>query len=235
VWGVNWQSQKQRWIKCERAEQFPVLQIISVDEFGNILKQWHGEHLISRQNLKWRKSYFSTSWAFLFWIIYCVCLSNAENILLMMDDLVSMEHLWNDMNGGKPKCLEANYIEVSLCPPQSPHGLAWDQTWVSVVGGHCLTAWPMAWSSPLLGRNYNICILYLQVTDVIQKAERVPQTQTTQWRRHIPSIRQETRFDIWQNEYWASEGKRISHCVFCRKQRCGDKFQMPSLQCGVTY
>jgi hypothetical protein len=90
---------------------------------------------------------------------------------------------------------------------------------LGLCGGRPVSAWPMAWPSPLLGRNYNICILDLQVTD-----ERIPQTQTTAWRKHTPSIRQETRFDIWQNEYWASEGKRISHWGFCRKQICGDKF-----------
>lgn len=205
-------------------------QIISVMSLEMFWSSIMATHLISRQNLKWRKKlFFHLLELSILNMWLCLPLNCWE---CMMGDLVSMEHLWNNMDRGKLKCLEEN-LHMSLFHHKTHMDSL--RSNLGLCGGRPVSAWPMAWPSPLLGRNYNICILDLKVTDVIQEAERMPQTQTTPWRRHTPSIRQETRFDIWQNEYWASECKRISRWELCRKQRCEDKFQMPSLQRGVTY
>lgn len=234
---MNRRPQKQRWIKCEHDEQLPMHNSWATnnfyDEFGHVLKQHHVANT-QLADIIWNEgtSYFSTSWTLLFWTCDCVCLSIAENLLLVMDGLVNMEQLWNNMDRGKLKCLEEN-LYVSLFHHKAHMDTVGSN--LGFCGGRPVSAWPMAWPSLLLDTSYNTCNLGLKVTDVIQEAERMPQTQTTPWRQHTPLIRQRTRFDMWQNEYWASGGKRISHWVFCRKQKCGDKFQMSSLQCGLTY
>jgi hypothetical protein len=45
---------------------------------------------------------------------------------------------------GKTEVLGEKPVPVPLCPPQIPHGLTWDQTGASAVGGRRLTAWAMA-------------------------------------------------------------------------------------------
>ena len=53
-----------------------------------------------------------------------------------MDDLVSMEHFWNNMDRGKLRCLEENLTCHFFTT--KPTWTAWEQTWVFVVGGQCL-------------------------------------------------------------------------------------------------
>ena len=45
---------------------------------------------------------------------------------------------------GKTKVLGEEPVPVPHCPPQIPHGLTWDRTRTSAVGGWRLTAWAMA-------------------------------------------------------------------------------------------
>jgi len=40
----------------------------------------------------------------------------------------------------KTEILHEKLAPLPLCPPQIPHGLAWDQTWASAVRGQHLTA-----------------------------------------------------------------------------------------------
>jgi hypothetical protein len=35
-------------------------------------------------------------------------------------------------------------VPVPFCPPQIPHDLTWDRTWIAVAGSQQLTAWTMA-------------------------------------------------------------------------------------------
>jgi hypothetical protein len=44
----------------------------------------------------------------------------------------------------KTEVLAEKPAPVPLCPPQIPHGLTWDRTRASAVGGRWLTAWAMA-------------------------------------------------------------------------------------------
>jgi len=46
---------------------------------------------------------------------------------------MSMEHRWNDINKGQPKNSEKP-VPVPLCPPQSPHWLAWIQSQATPCG-----------------------------------------------------------------------------------------------------
>ena len=55
---------------------------------------------------------------------------------------MTIEHLWNATDSGKPKWLEKN---VSLCPQQISHRLTWDQTRASVVRGQQLTTSAVTW------------------------------------------------------------------------------------------
>jgi hypothetical protein len=126
------------------------------DESGNVLRQLHSKHAISRQKLKWRKKLFFHLLNFLFWTYDCVCFSVAENIFLVMEDLVSMEHLWNNMDRGKLKCLEENQYMSIFHHKAHMDSLGSN---LSLCGWRPVSAWPMAWPSPLLGRNYNIRIL----------------------------------------------------------------------------
>jgi hypothetical protein len=54
-----------------------------------------------------------------------------------------MEHRWSETEG-ETEVLGEKPVPVPLCPPQIPHGLTWDRTLASAVGGRRLTAWAMA-------------------------------------------------------------------------------------------
>jgi hypothetical protein len=50
------------------------------------------------------------------------------------------EHQWNYTDRGKPKYWGEKPVPVPLSPPQTPHGLARNQTRASAVGSRRLTA-----------------------------------------------------------------------------------------------
>jgi hypothetical protein len=65
-----------------------------------------------------------------------VCPSVKSNMSMKM----SMDHWWNDTDGGEPKYWGKKSVPVPLCPSQIPHGL----TRFYPVRGWRLTTWAMA-------------------------------------------------------------------------------------------
>ena len=67
----------------------------------------------------------------------------SDYIALVVDgwDGAMVEWYWQ----GKTAVLWEKPVTVSLCPPQIPHGQAWDRTNTYTVTGWQWTAWAMAW------------------------------------------------------------------------------------------
>jgi len=49
----------------------------------------------------------------------------------VVDELMSLEHRWNDTDWGKTEVLRENPVLVSSYL-QTPHGMDWDRTWIAV-------------------------------------------------------------------------------------------------------
>lgn len=78
---------------------------------------------------------------------------------------MNMEHCWNDTNK-KTEVFGGNLTSVSLCPPQIPQGLAWDQTLASLVRDKQLTACAMhdpliKFKQTLWRMSIHTCTLYV--------------------------------------------------------------------------
>jgi hypothetical protein len=57
-------------------------------------------------------------------------------VALLIDERVGMEHWWDDGDRVEPSTVVGdNPVTAFLCLPQSPCGLAWDQTQASMVRG----------------------------------------------------------------------------------------------------
>jgi hypothetical protein len=57
--------------------------------------------------------------------------------------MMSVEPWWNGTDG-KTEELDEKLVQLSLCPPQIPHGLTRARTRASAVAGRRLTAWAIA-------------------------------------------------------------------------------------------
>jgi len=54
---------------------------------------------------------------------------------------ISMGHCWIDSNREKTEALGETPVPVPLCPPQIPHGLAWDRNRTAAATFWRLTTW----------------------------------------------------------------------------------------------
>jgi hypothetical protein len=89
---------------------------------------------------------------------HCVWERSQSSPILVLLVRVTCRWIWvwciggNDNDGQKTEVLGERSALMSLGPPQISHGLTWDRTIVSAVGGRRLTAWGTAMNNTLYGK-----------------------------------------------------------------------------------